>query len=322
MKLKEAGMAKHRIRKYSRRTRSVTGKSRAGLIVFLIIAFLLLSAVISVAVGIALGKRADAVRPEEKYDLSIPDYTSDGKTVTSVEAYHFPVGANPGDYAYQGIYDLSVLVRHKDGRLAYAFDTGERFPIDEMGDVSFSSLCSSAKDAGVRVCAYLYVTSFSCTDVYEREILKAYEISLIAEVAESGADDILLLGIDVNEDNISEIEEFVSRAASAAVSTPLGVAVDRETVSKTENDIYLAARVRALCDYLALDLTDLTVADGESIGKDENGDPIRSRLSEILDSYAYYVRTYPMRVIFSQSEFKIYEPALALGVENMQIVAE
>ena len=54
-------MAKHRIKKYSRRTTSAAHKSRVGLAVFLVIVFIMLSVIISVAVGLSLGRRADAL---------------------------------------------------------------------------------------------------------------------------------------------------------------------------------------------------------------------------------------------------------------------
>lgn len=315
-------MAKHRIKKYSRRTTSAAQRSKAGLAVFLVIAFVILSVIISVAVGIALGRRADKLPIDKNYDLDMPDYESNGKKVSGVEAYHFPTGANPADYVYQDIYDLSVAVRHKDGSLSYHLNAGEKFPIDEMGERSFETLCDNASDAGARVCAYFYVTSFDVEDEHEREIIKAYEIALIAEIAESGADDILLLGLSVTENNVSEIEKFVSDAAKAAENAPVGVAIDRETVLLTEKEIYLAGRMRAACDYLALDLTDLKVSDGESLGKDPDGNPLESRLSEILGDFRYYIKTYSMRLIFAQAEYKLYEPALKLGAENIQIVGE
>ena len=315
-------MAKHRIKKYSRRTVSAARRSRVGLAVFLVAVFVILSVTVSVAIGLALGRRVDKLPPEKHYDLELPDYESNGKTVSSIEAYHFPVEANPADYVYQEIYDLSVAVRHKDGSLAYYLESGEKFPIDEMGERSFKTLCERADDAGARVCAYFYVTSFDIGDEHEREIVKAYEIALIADIAESGADDILLLGLDTDENNMEEIEAYVSRAAKAAGGVPLGVAIDRETVMLTENEIYLAGRLRSVCDYLALDLTDLKVTDGESIGKDPDGNPLESRLSEILGDFQYYIKTYSMRLIFSQAEYKLYEPALRLGAENIQIVGE
>ena len=314
-------MAKHRIKKYSRRTSSGKRNGKVGLIVVLVIAFMLLSCIISVAIGIALGQRAEEIETSERLDLSYEAYDSKGKTVKSIEAYHFPVEAAPSDYVYQDITDLSVAVRHEDGSLPYYLETGEKYPIDKMGERSFKALCDSAKIAGARVCAYFYVTSFNAEDEREAAIIRAYEIALISEIAKSGADDILLLGLEVTEENISELEKFVSDAAKAAEKAPLGVAVDRETVALTESEIYLAARLRSSCDYLALDLTDLEVKDGEN-GKDQDGKKTDSKLLTVLSDFEYYIRSYGMRIIFSQQEYKLYVPALELGVKNLQIVGK
>ncbi len=305
-------MARHRIKKYSRRRSSSPYKRRGVPIVMSVIAFILLSFLISVFVGIMLGRRAEKIAPEQPFELHRTDYESNGKIVSAVEAYYFPLGVSPYDYVRQDINDLSVCVSHKYGELDYYFEIAESFNSENNGSASFETLCADAKDAGARVCAYIHVRWMECEDKYEREILKAYEIALINEMARLGADDILLLGISVSEENISEVEEFVSEAAGAAESTPLGVAVSLEIVELAKAENYLAARVRSMCDYLALDLTHLVVADGESGGK----------LEEIITEYKYYIKSYPMRILFSREESKLYIPALELGIEDLQIVTD
>lgn len=316
-------MARHRIKKYSRRRSASPYKSRVAPIVISVIAFILLSLTVSVVVGIMLGKRADAIgEREKKFDFERVDYDSNGKTVSTIEAYHFPSTSRPQDYVNQDIRDLSVCVRHRDGVLDYSFDITDKLFPSESGARSFKSLCSDADSAGARVCAYLYVTAFDIEDEYEREIVAAYEIALINEIASSGADDILLLGLNATAENIGEIERFVARAAGSTGDVPLGVAVSEETLALSENGEYVAARLRASCDYLALDLTHLTVADGESGGKDGEGEEIPSRLEEILQKNAYYIKSYPMRVLFAREESKLYIPAIALGVTDLQIIIE
>ncbi len=315
-------MAKRRIKKYSRRRSSSPYKRSAAPIIITVIAFILLSVVISTVIGIALGRRAEKVDTDKRFDFERVDYDSNGKNVSAVEAYHFPYGAKPYDYVYQDITDLSVCVAHKDGKLDYSFEIAKNMPVRENGESSFASLCDEAEDAGARVCAYMYVTAFEFEDKYERDVMKAYEIALVREIAESGAEDILLLGLDVTEDNIDEIEEFVARTAISAGNVQIGVAVDEETLALTEDEVYFAARLRSACDYLAFDLTDLTVSDGESSEKDENGEKKPSKLEEELEKNRYYIMSYPMRILFSQAEFKIYQSALALGVTDMQIVGE
>lgn len=315
-------MAKHRIKKYSRRRSASPYKRSAAPIVISVIAFLILSFVISIAIGVALGKRAEKEDGGKRLDLGVEEYDSNGKKVSPVEAYHFPTASSPYDYVRQEIYHLSVCVSNKEGKLNYYLEAAEKMPLRENGEKSFAVLCADAQDAGARVCAYVYVTAFEIEDKYEREVVKAFEIALVEEIAKAGASDILLLGIDVGEENIKEVEDFVAKAANSSQNVQLGVAVTEETLRLTENEIYIAARVRSACDYLALDLTHLRVADGESAGIDSNGDRKPSLLEQTLENNKYYVKSYPMRILFSQSEFRIYQYALELGVENMQIVAE
>ncbi len=315
-------MPKHRIRKYSRRTSSQYRKSRAPIIIS-VIAFLLLSVIVSVVIGIMLGKRAEDNKKETRFDFDAAEYISNGKTVSRVEAYHFPKGAGAYDYVSQDINDFSVCIRHADGSLGYHFKIGEELPFDSMdAEYSFKSVCESAHAAKARVCAYMYVTSFGIEDEYRRDIVKAYELALIKEAAESGADDILLLGIDIEAADIAEIKEFVSRAAVAAGKAPLGVMLDEDTLRLAEKDDYTAAGIRSVCDYLALDLTYMTLEDGESAGDDGDGEPLPSKLEETVDRMQYYIKTYPVRVIFSREHSKLYKPALELGIVDLQIVTE
>ena len=316
-------MAKHRIRKYSRRTKSQYRKSYAP-IVLSVIAFLLLSVIISVFIGISLGKRAEeSGEPEKRFDFDHVEYKSGDKTVTGVEAYNFSKGSDAASYVAQDIQDLSVCIRHENGDIDYYFDVAEQYRFDNMDSThSFLSLCRAAHDAGGRVCAYLYIGAFDIADPYERDIRKAYEIALIREAAEAGADDILLLGLDVNADNIAEMESFVARAAAAAEGAPVGVSVSVDTLAKNDSEIYYAARLRKACDYLALDLTHLKLTDANSAGVDEEGNKLPSLLESTLADHEYYIKSYPMRVLLSREHSRLYIPALALGVTNLQIVSQ
>ena len=163
-------MARHRIKKYSRRRSSSPYKRRGVPIIVSVIAFVLLSFLVSVFVGIMLGRKAEKIVPNQPLDLGRADYESNGKTVSAVESYYFPLGASPYDYVNQDINDLSVLVSHKDGTLDYYFEIAERFNSSNNGSRSFATLCTDAKDAGARVCAYIYIRWLECEDKYEREL--------------------------------------------------------------------------------------------------------------------------------------------------------
>ncbi len=315
-------MARHRIKKYSRRTRSQYKKSKAP-IVLAVIAFLLLAAVISVAVGLSLAHREEDVGgPTKKFDLEREDYVSGNKLVSAVDAYNFSKGANAADYIAQDIPDLSVCVRHEDGRLDYKMEAAELYSADIQGDGDLYSLCSAAHSAGGRVCAYIYITSFEINDTYSRKLAKAYELALISELARAGADDILLLGIPVSEENIGEVEDFVAEASVASDKAPLGVSVDETLLALSAEGAYLAPRLREACDYLALDLTHLAVSDGNSQGIGEDGEPMPGKLELAIRQNHYYIKSYPMRLLFSVEESKLHASAQSMGVFDMQTVGK
>ena len=304
-------MARHRIKKYSRRTRSQYRKSHMPL-VLAVIAFLLLTVIISVSIGIALSRRVEqSGQPQKKFDFERIDYSSGDKIVSAVEAYNLSKGANPSDYVAQGISDISVCVRHSDGKLGFRFEAAEYYSIDTQGEASFASVCNSAHQSGGRICAYMYLTSFAIEDKHLRGIAKAYELALIDELGRSGADDILILGLTVTDDNIDEVEDFVARASLAAGKAPLGVSVDEEMLAMVSDGVYLAPRLREVCDYLALDLTALT-----------DGSVTDDKLEEALENNKYYIKSYPLRMLFATGCSGLYSKALAFGVTDMQVVGK
>lgn len=315
-------MARRRMSRFSRLSASShrsVGKTVP--IVISVVAFLLLSIIISVAVGLLLSNRVDELEDKEKFEFDKVEYISGNKVVKGVEAYHFDESASPKDYVAQGISDLSVVARDRDGALHFAFEIANVFPIDEMrSERSFKALCEDARRADARVCVYVYITSFDIEDKYVRDAAKAYEIALISEIAESGASDILLMGLDVTQENLGEVCDFVSRASIAAGKAPLGVSLAPEVYYLAEKEIYTAGKVRACCDYLAVDLTYMTLEDGKSQGKSESGEELPSLLEKTVGRLKFYISEYPARVLFAREHRKLYINAVELGITDYQII--
>ncbi len=314
-------MAKGRIKKYSRRTSMSSHRRKVSPVVISVISFILLSLVISVAVGIILGERAERPDSGKYFDFERVEYDSHGKKVASVEAYRLPKGHNAADYVDQGINELSVKLRDSEGSLEYYFEVGEKLSLDSMdADSSFSALAESAHSRGGYVCAYVYITSFACEDEMLREVYKAYEISLISEAAERGADDILLLGLNVTDENIAELEEFTARAANAAGEAVLGVGVSKQTLMLAEKEVYYAGRLRAACDYIALDLTYLS--DNDTAEHTSDDGERTSLLKNTLDECEYYIKAYSMRTLFSEESREVYREASDMGLVNFQVIGK
>lgn len=313
-------MPRRRISRYSRRTSLSMRRSRTVAVVVSVMVFLALCVLVSVIIGLALGRRAQENDNDKKYEFEKTEYQSGNKTVRGVEAYDYLKSDTTESFSDQGITDYSICLRRRDGALEYKLDISDKMEFDEiLSETSLEARIDKVHGAGGYACVYLYLNSLECEDKYQREIYKAYEVALVAEAAACGADDIMLLGLSVTEANISEVEEFVARAAIAAGDTAIGVALPPETILLTEQEIYLASRVRNSCDFIALDLTEQELSFKE-LGTDGAGNHINNSLEEMLDSMEYYIKAYSMRTVFSNSDRELYRAAIRLGVVSFQVI--
>lgn len=314
-------MAKRRMKRYSRRTRVAGKTSRTPVAILCVIVFLVLSISLAVVIGILLGKRSQEVSNRPKYKFDKVEYESGGKSVKSIEGYYFAKGASAADYYVQGISDFSFCLRHKDGSLDYSSDVANKLGFDLTDDeASVTRTVSRIKAEGGRACGYFFVRAFNERNDGLRDVYVAYELALIEEMAKSGIDEILLLGIDVNSENIDEVEQFIAKASLSAQRTAIGVSVSLDTLRLTEQEIYYAARIKNACDFLALDLRHLTVQDGED-GVSSDGQRVPGKLESIIGQNEYYIKSYGLRLLFSKDASQIYKAAMELGVVDFQIIA-
>ena len=316
-------MAKGRMNRYSRRTSVSIRHSHTAAIVIAVAVFLLLCFAISVLVGLHLGKQADRYQPAPELELFYEPYASGEKTVKPVDAYAYEWGASAKPYAARGVTDFSVCLRGADGALTYTSEIGGLKGFCEMTEgVLLSEEVPYLHEYDGYVCAYFYVRSLETEDLALRELYKAYEIALVEEAARLGVDDVMLVGLDIRDDNVAEIERYVSDMAKAAGRCVLGVLVTPELVIKTDQGSYLAPRIRSVCDYLALDLRGLS-ADAGAIPEAESGeDKKESLLFQTLEGVEYYIRSYGMRIVLSKENAALYESAKELGVISLQIIGE
>lgn len=301
--------------RYTRR-RKFDNSSSKIVAIFAVIAVVLVCLILSVVIGIALGKKAEQYKSGRKYRFDYEPYSSGEKTVKAVDAFYYVLGADARGYVRSGEGDLSFCLRDAKGVLSFDSATAANVGIaqNELG-LHLTEEIEYLHKLGGYACAYICSTAFECEDEYLREIYKAYEIALISEAADAGVDDILVVGLKVNADNISEIEKYVSDASRAAGNAPLGVLVSREIISAVDDGVYLAGRVRSACDYLALDLRAFEVTE-------ESEEANSSTLEALVDSVKYYVEAYGLRMVLSRENSEIRSELIELGVGNIQIIAE
>lgn len=304
--------------RYERRKDGSARSSQRMTALIIVAVFIVLSAIVSVIVGIALGKRADGVELKSKYSFIFEPYKSGDKTVKPVDAFYYKLGTDAKGYIVNGEGDLSLALRHVEGDLTFKSTAAQSAGIVQNDvELSLKDEIEYVHSLGGYVCAYICSSAFECEDEYLRSIYKAYEIALIAEAASCGVDDILVVGIDINGDNIDEIEKYVSDAAVAAGSAPLGVLVTRSLMLAVSDNVYFASRVRDVCDYLAIDMRYLDkgadkLAEGEEI----------SELDSLIGELEYYIEAYGLRAVLSRENSSLYDALKDLGVTNIQIIAE
>ncbi|MBQ8409558.1 MAG: hypothetical protein IJY39_11925 [Clostridia bacterium] len=312
--------------KYARRTSLNKRDTRLRPVILAVLVFLLLCFVVSVAVGLSLGRRAKEIEGNRTFDLSIESYHSGSKEVKAVDAYVYNFGADARTYIMRGVTDLSVCLRGTDGNLAYVSDVGVLNGFCTISeDASLSEQIEYIHSCGGYVCAYFYVKSFETEDDALRELYKSYEIALVQEAARCGADDIMLVGLNVNDSSIAEITAYVSRMAEAAEAATLGVLLPPEIFRMTEEGIYFASVIREACDYVALDLrclsSDADKASETLEDEDQSEKPV-CELELMLENMEYYIRSYSMRVVLSKDNAVLYDSAKEYGVTSIQIIEE
>ena len=313
-------MAGRRTKRFSRRTGAERKRSRVPAYILCIVIFLVLSFAISVVIGLLLRQSADRITSRPKYDFQKVEYQKGNKTLKSIEGYFFAKGSSAADYYMQGIEDFSMSLRHTGGALDYSSTVAATLGLDTSDESSsLYNVVRDIHDVGGRACGYFYVKAFEQSDKSLRDVYAAYELSLIGEAAESGIDEILLLGITVTDENTREVEDFLARASRSAQSCAIGVAVSADTLKLTEDEIYYVARLKESCDFVALDLTHLTLNDTEP-QTDGEGNQLPSTFETVLEQNEYYIRTYGLRLLFSKQEYLIYRTAIELGVVDFQIV--
>ena len=297
-----------RMRRYSRRTSSSGKAKRVALIIVAVIAFLVVSAAISVAAGLALGKLADEHSGDAQTGHSlVEDYYSGNKKVQAVNARQYTWGLGTGYYMSIGITDFSVCLRDEEGYITYHSEVASAIKgsNDNMGSRIPSEAVAAIKNEGGYVCTYFYSTAFDETDAYKREILKAYEIALINEAAQAGVDDILIIGLKPTKENIDELEKFVSDMANAAGNSALGVLTSAEDVKLTDGGDYIVPRLRAVSDFAALDARNIKT---------------RTELYAFIDEMEYYISSGNMRLVFSAENSAFAQNAVDYGANSVQVV--
>ncbi len=298
--------------RYSRRTSVSLRKKRMILTVVLVV--LSVAALFGIAVGLGayLRHKAESYAPREEYEFedNVPP-ASDGAWAVCAPSFTY------GDYLYgffqRGYTELSLSLGTAENP-TFASNVAQSMAGVACGDIKLEEYSSLIHKYEGKACGYFLSSAFECEDENLRRVRKAYEIALLSEAAKGGIDDILILGINLTEENSGEVAKYLSELNAAAGDCSVGIAINTGTLLLTENEIYIAARLRSACDFVALDLRylDFSDADGSGSGTPEN-------LAQYLDNVKYYLSSYALRLVFSDANEKLFDEAMELGFSNLQV---
>ena len=170
---------------------------------------------------------------------------------------------------------------------------------------------------------YISVT-FPCTwqtetDTAMRNILAAYEAALIAEIAQSGAQEILLLDLDLSAEQLDTTAAFLRDVRAAAPDAVIGVAVPTATVLGDDHTATLRT-VLTWADFTAVDLRDSHTVTAHSEKEDGTLTHDIADTGTILSLLDPALTRYRMRLLLPTSMYEKLEIIEAMGYANWQII--
>lgn len=288
------------------RVRRISNHKKA----IIIAVFTLLVTVFSVILGNCLGQ---TVKEQEKNELESPsperiryetlsDVRVNAKYFDISEISYTPV-ATIERWAALGRTSVSLTVRRTSGKLNYNSEIAKALGKDETSGLDIRELIGTFDDNNIHVSG-IFESSFMFNTEGLNDVYSAYEIQLVGELHSAGVDDILISGLKIDSENIETALDFLYdirskyKDAVIGVSMPYGVAI-------SESGSYVAYMLSGVCDYIALDLSDVY----------ESGE-----LTERLSDSVYYISRYDARILLDSSIGTAVEILEELGIGNWQYV--
>lgn len=290
------------------------------------------SAVIIFALSLMLGNylRAQVAAIPPRGDMpdallsgQLPADTSDASEV-SIMASNLPLGKLADAAAIDTVVEeltlgsreaVSLCLRDAAGEVHFRSTVAQGLTGQAPAGLDLTLLLPALRDAGIYTSAVFAVTSFAESDSVARELQRAFEISLAAEIGTAGVDELLLTGLPVTVDTLDDITAYISEvAAQLPEDVQLAVAVPPELVEGASGTV-LSKQLSQHADTIALDLRGLTPDEGKTYPE---------AVSAIFADASLYFSKYNMRVLLPDTDdatFTELRQVLELNaVRNWQVV--
>ena len=218
-----------------------------------------------------------------------------------------------------GMTAVSLLLCDKDGALLFDSAVNTALGIfPENATLSISRILTPFFEEGLYVSCIFPMRFFLSEDAHSERIFYAYETELLSEVAQAGADEIILLDADrlfrLTDENgarrysdkeaLSALTEIAVTVHGDAPETAVGLACSPDFLASVQADLYLSALAKAF-DFTLLDLRAF-----------QTGTPEEDRiLSDTVSAHLYFVLRYGMRILIPEGAASAVSDA---GIHNWQ----
>lgn len=304
-------------RRKSKYTKRNAANTRRKVITAILVVILSLALIFGVAIAVGSILKNKLNRANNKLNSYIvPEYNLvefEPKT-KNVNAYSYSFSKDAMGYIKKGIYDLSVCLRYPDGSLAYHSGIAEEIGLDSMDSgCDLAQNVNYIHECGGYFIGTMYMNSFAEKDESIAKIKREYEKQLLVESTKSGADEILVLGIDVNPDNIGDVLVFLSDVKKESEDCKIGFSISYSDLIQDKNGEYLASKLLMVVDFLALDSKTVPCVENETAGEMKS-------FEYRIDSLHYYMKAYNLRLLFDDTRVNLYDIAGEMGIVNRQMI--
>lgn len=290
------------------------------------------SAVIIFALSLMLGNYLKAQvaaipprgdMPDELLSGQLPADTSDASEI-SIMASNLPLGELADAASIEAAVEaltlgsreaVSLCLRDAAGEVHFRSNVAQGLTGQAPTGLDLPLLLPALHSANIYTSAVFAVTSFAEADAVARELQRAFEISLAAEIGAAGVDELLLTGLPVTVDTLDDVTAYISEVdAQLPDDVQLAVAVPPELVEGASGTV-LSKQLSQYADTIALDLRGLAPDEGKTYAE---------AVSVIFADASLYFSKYNMRVLLPDTDdatFTELRQVLELNaVRNWQVV--
>lgn len=268
------------------------------------------AAVIALIIGNTLGRVADGIgNGGIPADPQIYTYTI--SDVAPIDAYPLQVKGQSNETFSRLIEGLAP---EADSVSLYLSEKGIPLYRSEVycaisgaygGGLELDEALTALHGRGLYVSCCLTLQTLDSGNTYGNDAIVAYAAALICEVLDAGADEVVLLDMPTDRKSMATVSEICAGVRSSTEGARLGCAVEYGALGVAENPGYILETYSSFADVFCLDIGAV--------------DPATA-----VESFAYYFRSYPVRVLFTDTgngERAAKASALsAIGVVNIQSV--